>query len=250
VDTGEVTTWASGGDLRRPRVIAFDGDRDRFLVSSWGSGQVLAYDTSGAFLGHALAAASPTGLLVEADGSILVTNDQFAQVVRYGADGTAGETVVTLGDGGLVGATFLTEVVAADSEPAMLTDQAWLIGAGAFDGTMLEVEVIETRGARFGDAFDPDAVERIVWGTVRFSLVACDEATLAWEPAGAPTSAGTYPVIRVAPNLAGQRCAAEGIDAAAAQGTWFGGAERDGEGIMIDVLDDGRGVLTWYTYVP
>jgi hypothetical protein len=33
-------------------------------------------------------------------------------------------------------------------------------------------------------------------------------------------------------------------------GTWFGGASRDGEGLMIDRTGDGRPFVAWFTHRP
>ena len=251
-DTGVASVWASGGNLVNPRVIRWDEANDRFLVTSWGSNRVLAFDTAGNELGQVLRTAAPTGLVIDSDGTLLVTTDQLPQVTRYQADGSGAGVFVERGAGGLAGATFLTligEAGGGAGEPVP-TDQAWLIGVGSFDGLTLEVEAVETAGGRFGSAFDPAVIERTVWGTIRFSLVACGEALLEWMPLDPAIEAGSYPAVRVAANAAATACEADGIGPEAAQGTWFGGAVRDGEGVLIDVLSDGRGILAWYTYVP
>ncbi|MEM9302620.1 MAG: PQQ-binding-like beta-propeller repeat protein [Pseudomonadota bacterium] len=254
LESGNVSEWAASGTggLRNPRVIVDDVANDRFLVTSWGSNRILAFDRNGGYIEDVLRTIAPTGLVIEATGTLLVTSDQLPQVTRYGASGTNLGIVVTRAAGGLDGATFLTLTgsTVSEGEPGgePAADQSWIIGAGAFDGLTLTVEGVITGGAAFGDAFDPSAVNRFPWGTLSFTLADCASGAFAWTPADATVPAGSYDVVRVAPNRAQAECEATGLGVGAATGTWFGGAPRDGEGFMIDVLDDSSAVLTWYTY--
>ncbi len=50
-------------------------------------------------------------------------------------------------------------------------NQYWMLGMGSLeDGRIVMPEVLATRGATFGEAFDPDAVERFEWGAIEMSL--------------------------------------------------------------------------------
>lgn len=62
-------------------------------------------------------------------------------------------------------------------------DQAWLIGTGRFeDGSRFIVdEVLQPIGARFGAEFDPEAVERLPWGSWVIDYADCKAATLAYD---------------------------------------------------------------------
>lgn len=52
--------------------------------------------------------------------------------------------------------------------------QYWMLGMGERDGERLRIpELHATRGARFGDQFDPEDVERFVWGQLDLDL-RCD----------------------------------------------------------------------------
>lgn len=64
----------------------------------------------------------------------------------------------------------------------------WLLGAadvaafnGSPDGGSMTFTVQRPRGATFGDAFDPDDVERVDWGTVTLAFDGCDAATMSWD---------------------------------------------------------------------
>jgi len=53
----------------------------------------------------------------------------------------------------------------------------WLVGNGAYsDGTIVFESLNATRGARFGQAFDPNDVELINWGSLELTL-GCNEGT-------------------------------------------------------------------------
>lgn len=57
----------------------------------------------------------------------------------------------------------------------------WLVGTGKREGdTIVFPQLHSTRGARFGDAFDPDDVERIEWGQLELTLD-CDAGTMRYE---------------------------------------------------------------------
>jgi len=56
-------------------------------------------------------------------------------------------------------------------------NQYWMVGNGARDGDDIYFETLHsTKGARFGDEFDPDDVELIDWGSLRLSL-SCGSGT-------------------------------------------------------------------------
>lgn len=253
VETGATAELipAGRGGLDAARVIVNDAARQRLLVTSWRSNRVLAFAYDGQFIESLITSAGPSGLAVASDGTLLLTSDQLGRVIRYDGDGNTLETVVQSGEGGVDGATFLTLTGSAGGNGAALDnapEQAWLIGVGPFEANAMTADMVITDGTAFGPSFDPAAVRRLAWGTVTFELVDCLNATLGWQSTDPGFGTGGYDLQRVAPNLAQRDCEAGGLSSDAAQGTWFGGAPRDGEGLMIDVLDGGQGVLTWYTY--
>ncbi|MEM1089452.1 MAG: hypothetical protein AAGI67_03630 [Pseudomonadota bacterium] len=253
VDTRAVSELiaAGSGGLASPRVIVNDAGGERLLVSSWGSGSVLSFGFDGTFIERLLLRNGPSGLVQEPSGTVLVVSDQQAQVVRHGADGTRQEVLIEAGQGGVLGATFLTLLgTEGDAPPASEADQAWLIGVGGFEGNTLVAEMVITDGAAFGADFDPAQVRRVPWGTLEFELTGCASASYRWSGLEAAYGSGAYDVQRVAPNLAQQQCETQGLAPAAAQGTWFGGGPRDGEGLLIDVLQSGDAVITLYSYRP
>lgn len=59
---------------------------------------------------------------------------------------------------------------------------AWVVGLGALEGRVATFEQLQiTRGTRFGDGFDAEAVERIDWGSATLEFDSCSEATIEWR---------------------------------------------------------------------
>lgn len=67
--------------------------------------------------------------------------------------------------------------------------QAWVVGSGtieergdgAQDATKIHFDdLLITRGTRFGDTFDPDAVQRLPWGSAVWTFDSCSSSTIEW----------------------------------------------------------------------
>ena len=70
--------------------------------------------------------------------------------------------------------------------PAGLGEQSWLLGIGKASGHGIEVgDMRRVRGARFGNAFDPGAVQRLPWGSLKIALAAPAEVL---QPDNPPAS--------------------------------------------------------------
>lgn len=265
--TGSAETFiASGsGGLRRTRGILFEPDGSGVLVSSEGSGEILRYHRDGRFDRSLLRVPyGPNGMAYVADGSLLVTGFGGDRVDRFDArTGASLGILVPFGRGGLSGATFLT-VLAAENPPqpepidgAQIGSQCWLAGFGSASNGVLEAELFSTTGTGFGAQFDTDALTSRRWGSLRVAFTGCEVAEFSWSSSGEDSTgfgSGGYPLQRIASNPAGQRCLDEGFsantDPAFMSGTWFGGAERSGEGLFLDVLSDGVVLVAWFTHRP
>jgi hypothetical protein len=100
-------------------------------------------------------------------------------------------------------------------------------------------------------------VQRQRWGRLEIAFDGCNSAAMQWDSSGpdpAGFGRGGYPLQRLAPTAASQRCESEGFEAMTdpgwVAGTWFGGAARDGEGIFLDVLANGVVVVAFFTHRP
>ncbi len=64
-----------------------------------------------------------------------------------------------------------------------LGNQIWLIAQGPVGtGTSVTLDVYTTNGAMWGDDFDPNAVNRVSWGTADFSILTCTGGTYTFTP--------------------------------------------------------------------
>ncbi len=84
-------------------------------------------------------------------------------------------------------------------------NQAWFLGVGEFDGEELVIsEVFKTRGPVFGPDFDPEDLELIPWGEMRFSL-ACNTGSMSYDGTPAGYGSGSMGLQRLS-SLAGLAC--------------------------------------------
>lgn len=72
-----------------------------------------------------------------------------------------------------------------------------LSGAGRAEGDALVLDLFITRGAAFGEAFDPAAVERLPWGTVTLQFQDCNHARLVYQPQLPGWEAGELDYVRL-----------------------------------------------------
>jgi hypothetical protein len=81
----------------------------------------------------------------------------------------------------------------------------WFFGTGEIEGNSLVFEeMLTTRGAAFGSAFDPEDVTLSPWGSLRLDL-GCDEGTASFEPVEAGFPPGTLDLVHLT-RLDGLHC--------------------------------------------
>lgn len=253
VGSGQVVEWVGANrvGLEGPRVLVRNDARQRILVSSWGSNQVIAFNFNGTFIRTLIFQRRPSGLALDLEGNILVASEDSSRVVRYSPAGVELGEVTGANAGGLAGATFLALVGPEGSaDDLSQPDQLWLVGVATLNAGALVADMLVTDGASFGADFDPTAVQRIPWGRVNVELLACNRAVYRWESDNPAYGSGEFELVRVAPNRAEGHCEREGVSIDAAGGAWFGGPQRDGEGLLIDVLNDAQALITIYSYRP
>jgi len=84
-------------------------------------------------------------------------------------------------------------------------NQAWFVGAGDFeDGELVIPEVFQTRGPIFGPDFDPNDLELIPWGEMRFTL-SCGTGSMSYDGTPAGYGAGSMDLERLS-SLEGLTC--------------------------------------------
>jgi N-acetylneuraminic acid mutarotase len=164
-----------------------------------------------------------------------------------------GVAVQVLEDGRAIAAWFTYPPA---SEPG---EQAWLLATeGTFDGATLRFPaVFRPQGARFGAAFDPAQVANQPWGTLSLELRDCTAAVLRWSGPAAWGSGERVLTKATTPDQvdcrASRALTPSGARAQAGlrsrSGSWFAPG-RGGEGWLVEDLDGGLSVLTWFTYTP
>jgi hypothetical protein len=125
--------------------------------------------------------------------------------------------------------------------------QAWMVGTGTVEGRIAEIEFEITRGASFGADFDPEDVIRDRWGSMRLEFLNCSQAHAQYA---GQYGSGQIDLSRLS--------AIEGLDCndpegqmtsgnAALSGAWFNPA-RDGQGFIVEVVDEADVLAYWFTY--
>lgn len=126
--------------------------------------------------------------------------------------------------------------------------QSWYWGVGnVVDNAVVVDEAQVTSGAVFGADFDPDAVVREPWGSMRFVFDQCGEGQLEYsapEPFGSDRLAAQQIT-----NLSVTDCAGATAKAVPQgySGSFFNPA-RNGEGFLVQTDADGRTFVIWFTY--
>lgn len=134
-------------------------------------------------------------------------------------------------------------------------DQLWMIGVGNIEGSkIIFPEMLSPHGGKFGPDFDPEDVEYPTWGSLEFDFSTCNAATANYS-GPSEFGSGTLSLTRIS-TLWGLDC--QGNDSnppstgigflnGGFSGSWFDYA-HDGEGFVVEVLDETTAVVIWFTY--
>jgi hypothetical protein len=161
--------------------------------------------------------------------------------------------------GSQVAAEVILDSLFAGDEPAVEYRQAWLTGVGIITDQHIQVsDVYLTEGGAFGDAFNPQDINKTPWGSLTIAFSSCHQASVNWSSNvvvnDSPFGSGSYPIQRLAMNHAASLCDdsnfSELTSHAYFSGSYSGGPDRDGEGFHIDYLNADQALVTWYTYLP
>lgn len=257
---GSTTSFVNSGaqGLDRPRTVLFQPNR--VLVTAYGNHAIFSYDLNGNFQGEVVSGfGGVAGMIQDGPDHILVTSDTISTVRRYNTQDFSFETLVPNRSGDLAGATYVYRLMKMTEEVDLsAVQQAWVTGVGTIDGNQILVNQFTTMGGAFGDDFDPADIEFIPWGEMLLEFTGCHTASMSYvahvSVNGQAFGTGSYPLERLAMNPAGAQCDESGFaaatDATFMNGTFFGGAARNGEGFTIDYLNPNQAIVTWFTYLP
>lgn len=259
--TGQTSVFIArgAGGLNRTRGILFEPGGQTLLVSSEGNGRVLRYQANGNFLGTVISGLTqPTGMAYHPDGSLLVAD--VSGIRRYDPGSYAARGLLAdASAGGVSGPTFITVVPTGPTlDLGQIGSQYWVTGVGSAQARRIEVaDVYSTYGLAFGADFNPAQRIDKRWGALRIEFTSCNAGVLSWDsttPPSAGFGSGSYPIQRLIPSDAARRCEQQGFasanDLAWVTGTWFGGAARNGEGLMVDHSPEGYVFVSWFTHRP
>ncbi len=121
--------------------------------------------------------------------------------------------------------------------------QRWFIGLGDASGDRLVIDNLQiTDGGVFGPAFNPDDVVRTDVGEL---VITFDSDTAAVADYTINDVEGQQTLVRLTRPVEVNAAGADGVPRKS--GSWFD-PTRDGEGIVLEILPDGRQVAYWFTY--
>lgn len=130
--------------------------------------------------------------------------------------------------------------------------QAWMLGIGrqVADGIIIN-EMLRPTGATFGPDFDPADISYDDFGSLAFHPPTCGTS----EQAGSlfmypPAETGYHSTVNNNMEQLSQivDCVTSiGSADSPLSGSWFDPA-HNGEGIILEVLEDGRAIVQWFTY--
>lgn len=127
--------------------------------------------------------------------------------------------------------------------------QRWMGGVGTYTEDAIVVDdMFITSGARFGDAFDADDVQRDSWGSVRFVFDGCGSGRMRYS--GPPAFGSGELVVDQLTYLGSGGCDDTPVStplSPALSGAWYQ-PERSGEGFLVQSQGDGRVFVIWFTY--
>lgn len=136
--------------------------------------------------------------------------------------------------------------------------QDWYMAEGAISGNAIDFpEMVQVSGGVFGPGFDPDQVVRTPVGHARFVWSGCDAGEMKWviDQDGGDRRQGRMTLSRLTNVMAlpcGETDPTPGVpphEAARFSGSWYDPA-HSGEGYVLQVLDDLRALVYWFSYGP
>jgi hypothetical protein len=129
-------------------------------------------------------------------------------------------------------------------------NQTWLFGVAQRLGNTLAAQMQKTSGPMFGPGFDPEAVVLENWGTLVITFQNCESASIEYNSIIDGYGSGSLLPSRLT-NILNLDCAdiadSSDLQAAGYTGSWFD-RSHDGEGLILEVLDEQLAVIYWFTY--
>ncbi len=129
-------------------------------------------------------------------------------------------------------------------------NQVWMLGVAQRNGKALTADMLITSGARFGADFDPADVEYKTWGTLTFTMESCQSARVEYASEITEFGSGSLKPQRLV-SVDGLNCERPSKAPVSQFSGWTGSwydPSHDGEGWVVESIDDTRAVVYWFTY--
>ncbi len=154
------------------------------------------------------------------------------------------------------GEGFLLEMLANDSAVMYwftyndIGEQDWYVAFGEVLGNRIEFpELLRVTGGEFGPGFDPSKITEEVVGSASFIWTSCNEGDMSYQIG---TQHSRMHVERIT-RLMALECGVPQLrpvrEEALLSGSWFDPTHA-GEGYNVEVLEDDRVVVYWFSYDP
>jgi hypothetical protein len=136
--------------------------------------------------------------------------------------------------------------------------QDWYMAEGAINANVIEFpEMVQVSGGVFGPDFDPGLIERTPVGHARFVWSGCDAGEMKWviDQDGSERRQGRMILSRLSNVMAlpcGETDPTPGVpphQASRFSGSWYD-PTHSGEGYVLQLLDDLRALVYWFSYGP
>ena len=122
-------------------------------------------------------------------------------------------------------------------------NQRWFLGTGTMNGNRLEIaDLLMPQGGVFGPGFDPDAIDRVDVGELVLTFDSDDAGLADYTINGV---AGQQNITRITRPV--EVIANPDANLPSKSGAWYD-PTRNGEGIVLEILPDGRPLAYWFTY--
>ena len=232
-----LTTWVDGGAQPGTAAIQAACERERTANPSLGA---CRYDAS--------YQPPPLSQAVKPRNDPAAVMDERVSGLWYDpARSGEGYLIEALGDGRVTVTAFTYPAVGS------VADQAWFTGLGRIIDNNVVVDQIQgRRNGSFGPLFDPQALLTINLGRFDAALSSCGVGEQRIQ-AQAPYESSRRPLQRLS-RVGAARCPGEGVTTSVSpfarwSGAWFE-AGKPGRGMFLQVQDDGRAFLVWFSFRP
>ena len=129
-------------------------------------------------------------------------------------------------------------------------NQDWYTSLGKVDGRrLLFPELHQVSGGVFGPDFDPEAIVKTKVGSAAFTWNSCDTGHMDWFIGDRHHRQELSRLNRLMGLDCGKPRQVPTREEARYSGSWFD-PSHNGEGYVIEVLDDARVLVYWFTYGP